>query len=98
MSLSATGIRALTTFRKLLTRAPGAEGLSIQHHRLLLWSASLGLAYSAQASLDYRLRNAELIRSTVLDLLSELCDCVTALNEIYSGSRAPYDSLKIVDK
>jgi hypothetical protein len=90
-SLSALGRQALADFRKLVATAPRVEILPTEYQRLLLWSASLGVVGGAQSSLDYRLRNAELVREVVTDLLAELSDCITALNDIYSGIRAPYD-------
>ena len=90
-SPSALGRKALAAFPKLIATAPGVEILRTEFQRLQLWSASLGVVGGAQSSLDYRLRSAELVRDVVTDLLAELCDCIAALNDIYSGTRAAYD-------
>lgn len=90
-SLSVLGRQALADFRKLIETAPGEEILPTEYQRLSLWSASLGVVGDAQSSLDYRLRTADLVREVVTDLLKELSDCITALSDIYGGTRAPYD-------
>ena len=85
-SLSALGRSAQAGFHKLIETAPRVGVLSTEYERFLIWSASLGVD-----SLDYRLRNAELVGEVVADLLAELSECISALNDIYSGTRAPYD-------
>lgn len=88
--LSVLGRQALADFRKLIETAPaGEEILPTEYQRLLLWSASLGVVGDAQSSLDHRLRTADLVREVVTDLLKELSDCITALSDIYNGTRAP---------
>lgn len=89
--LSVLGARTPAGFRELVIKAPDQTELSSQYQRLYLWAASLGLVGITQSPLERRLRNAELVRRIVTDLLTQVRKCIVALNDIYSGRREPYD-------
>ena len=45
---------------------------ALQGERLTLWATTLGLFHAGHASLDYRLRDADIVRCYVIDVLQEL--------------------------
>lgn len=54
-----------------------APKLSSEADRFLLWAVNLGLFVSGHASLDYRVRDAENIRSAIQRLIFSLEDALT---------------------
>jgi hypothetical protein len=46
--------------------------LALQSERFTLWASSLGLFQVGHASLDYRLRDADVVRQYISDVLLEL--------------------------
>ena len=53
-----------------------------QHERLALWASNLGATHLGHSSLDYRLREAELVRNTIGTFLTDLCESLLEC-EIY---------------
>lgn len=81
--LQAVGSGVFATF-KILSQSPWARDeasdapfqrrIEAEHQRLRLWAQNLGLNQTGHASLDYRVRDASIIKASLLDLLSELQD------------------------
>ena len=53
---------------------PSKDQVSIEHQRFILWARSLGLNQVGHASLDYRVRDASVVKVSLADLLTELGD------------------------
>ena len=45
-----------------------------QHERLALWASNLGATHLGHSSLDYRLREADLVRNAIGTFLKDLCE------------------------
>src|ERR1700733_3851418 len=53
-----------------------------QHERLALWASNLGATHLSHSSLDYRLREADLVRNAIGTFLKDLCESLLEC-EIY---------------
>lgn len=91
ISLAKLSTGALQLFADLVIIAShGAEtqgnstGPSIeqQHERLALWASNLGATHLGHSSLDYRLREADLVRHAIGTFLKDLCESLLEC-EIY---------------
>jgi hypothetical protein len=91
ISLAKLSTGALQLFADLVIIAShGAEtqgnstGPSIeqQHERLALWASNLGATHLGHSSLDYRLREADLVRNAIGTFLKDLCESLLEC-EIY---------------
>ena len=83
-SLASLGTRAVERIEQLQeaisNEAQGfeisASDIEIGIQRLRLWATNLDLWHEAHGSLDYRLRDAPLIRDLASSLLHELVECL----------------------
>ncbi|KAL2691414.1 hypothetical protein Neosp_001799 [[Neocosmospora] mangrovei] len=96
LELQSLGRCILGTFRALSDATwditedngfPSKDRISIEHQRFLLWARSLGLNQVGHASLDYRVRDASVVKVSLADLLTELGDHLDNL----LGSRQPLE-------
>ena len=53
---------------------PTKRRIATEEERFRLWARTLGLFQSGHASLDYRVRDASFVKSSISELLSELED------------------------
>ncbi|KAK5660623.1 hypothetical protein OQA88_13187, partial [Cercophora sp. LCS_1] len=90
------GNRVFNIFRQLLDLASdGAASRTFQRHliieseRFTLWAQDLGLRRQGHASLDYRVRDAGVMRSRLANLLTELGDHLDELRSLMAGERQP---------
>jgi hypothetical protein len=82
ISLHVLGNEIIDSFNTLanipLEKAPFATELTkkllVQAQRFKLWAASLGLRQQGHASLDYRLRDAIVVRKYTAEVLNDLVD------------------------
>ncbi|OAL28229.1 hypothetical protein AYO22_02935 [Fonsecaea multimorphosa] len=90
VSLATLSTNALQLFADLAIIAPGdsdaegiPEGLSIeqQQERLQLWASNLGATHLGHSSLDYRLRQADLVRDAIAAFLNDLCGSLLECRE-----------------
>jgi hypothetical protein len=80
--LQSLGRSILDTFRILEEGAwsadndniPSQRRVSAEEERFRLWARSLGLNQIGHASLDYRVRDATVVKASLADLLTELDD------------------------
>ncbi|RSL93976.1 hypothetical protein CEP52_012941 [Fusarium oligoseptatum] len=70
---------------------PSKDRISTEHQRFILWAQSLGLSQVGHASLDYRVRDASVVKASLADLLTELGDHLENLASILLGSRQPLE-------
>ncbi|PNP75038.1 hypothetical protein FNYG_11620 [Fusarium nygamai] len=70
---------------------PSKRRVSAEEERFRLWGRSLGLNQAGHASLDYRVRDASVIRASLADLLTELKDHLENLASIILGDRLPLE-------
>lgn len=71
------GKKAASDFYQLavllqLSQSPTHRHLLVEEQRFKVWAHSLGLYQQGHASLDYRLRDAEVVKSRLADILEEL--------------------------
>ncbi|KAK3389728.1 hypothetical protein B0H63DRAFT_464231 [Podospora didyma] len=62
-----------------------------ESQRFSLWAHSLGLHRRGHASLDYRVRDALVVKLRLEDILSGLRDDLDGLLSIFGGERQPFD-------
>lgn len=72
------GSRAFQEADKLLQNQLDRTQLLKQEQRFRLWAANLGLFSVGHASLDYRLRDADLVRAYITEVLREVHEYVFA--------------------
>ncbi|KAK3314332.1 hypothetical protein B0H66DRAFT_483830 [Apodospora peruviana] len=72
--------------------------LSFEADRFLLWAVNLGLFVSGHASLDYRVRDAENIRSAAQRLISSLEDALTEVLDYFGNSSYPSQEVDSVEE
>ncbi|KXH32131.1 hypothetical protein CNYM01_09317 [Colletotrichum nymphaeae SA-01] len=65
--------------------------LKNQYDRFKLWAANLGALHHGRASLDFRLMDSSLMKSTLLKFLNELRLVLSKSSEIVQGSRLPLE-------
>lgn len=51
---------------------PSKNRISTEHQKFILWARSLGMNQVGHASLDYRVRDASVVKVSLADLLGEL--------------------------
>lgn len=90
------GTRIFRIFRELANLGSERVGLStfqrhliVESERFTLWAQGLGLGRQGHASLDYRVRDAGVMRSRLADVLGELGDHLDELRSIMAGERQP---------
>lgn len=66
------------------SNVPSRRRVSGEEERFRLWARSLGLNQSGHASLDYRVRDASIIRASLADLLTELKDHLENREQSYN--------------
>ncbi|EXJ70239.1 uncharacterized protein A1O5_06307 [Cladophialophora psammophila CBS 110553] len=90
VSLATLSANALQLFADLAIIAPDdveAQGpsadLSIQQQRerLVLWTSNLGATHLGHSSLDYRLRQADVVRDAIEAFLNDLCESLLECKE-----------------
>ncbi|KAI0415037.1 hypothetical protein F5X98DRAFT_233060 [Xylaria grammica] len=87
-------------FQKLLEIEQSDEWLKAQDvtseaERFQLWGQNLGLFQEGHASLDYRVRDAVIVRDRFAELLRELAEHITELFSILSGERKPAEQADV---
>ncbi|KAK7921558.1 hypothetical protein PG985_009580 [Apiospora marii] len=94
-SLRDLGAGTVTAFNSLL-QTPGSAVNHInlnrverEAQRFQVWAHHLGLYQDGHASLDYRVRDADLVRTRIRELLLGLQDHLENLVAIANGKRAP---------
>ncbi|KAK0623845.1 hypothetical protein B0T14DRAFT_517129 [Immersiella caudata] len=90
------GIRVLSLFRELSDLPSGTTAAAIfqrnlitESERFTLWAQDLSLSRPGHVSLDYRVRDAEVMRSRLADILGELGNHLEELRSIIAGKRQP---------
>ncbi|KAI0459543.1 hypothetical protein F5B21DRAFT_248363 [Xylaria acuta] len=71
--------------------------LRTEAERFRLWAHSLGLHQQGHSSLDYRVRDAAVIKEGLLEVLSDLKDHLEELVAIASGNRLPFTEESVVE-
>ncbi|KAK0739600.1 hypothetical protein B0T21DRAFT_409940 [Apiosordaria backusii] len=64
---------------------------TIEAQRFRLWAYSLGLQHQGHSSLDYRVRDAALVKTQLLRMLSTLHDHLENILSILRGDRPPFE-------
>ncbi|KAK3998116.1 hypothetical protein QBC44DRAFT_386391 [Cladorrhinum sp. PSN332] len=98
-ALANAGIRTMALFEKVkcLDQFPQnttftrreqwpATKLTAEADRFQLWAVNLGLLASGHASLDYRVRDAEIIRLVMLRFIASLHDALTEVVEYFNDA------------
>lgn len=90
------GNRVFNTFRQIAELGSDVtvsfaspRHLIIESERFTLWAQDLGLRRQGHASLDYRVRDAGVMRTRLADLLGELGDHLEELRALMAGERQP---------
>ncbi|OPB39164.1 hypothetical protein A0O28_0048700 [Trichoderma guizhouense] len=78
-----------------LRQSPKYRHLVAEEQRFQLWAHSLGLYQQGHASLDYRVRDAEIIKSAFAGILEELQSHIENLLAIERDERLPYEAQEI---
>jgi hypothetical protein len=93
VELYSIGTEIFKAFRELA----GVEGPFSQRHlaaeaqRFRLWAHSLGLHQQGHASLDYRVRDAMIVKGRLAGILGDLKDHLESLLSIMCGERLPFE-------
>ncbi|KAK6824638.1 hypothetical protein PG987_012132 [Apiospora arundinis] len=96
-SLRGVGERIITTFNAFaqpqasVDRAIGGRHIGLEAQRFQLWAHSLGLQRQGHASLDYRVRDSDIVRDRLLEVLLELEGHLGNLLSISNGERDPVE-------
>ncbi|KAK0656929.1 hypothetical protein B0T16DRAFT_366690, partial [Cercophora newfieldiana] len=100
-ALAEAGLRAVALFDRVKAIDDSSETarrvkwqaarLAAELDRFQLWAVNLGLFVSGHASLDYRVRDAESIRATILRVMASLSDALTEVLDYFDESTAPPD-------
>ncbi|KAF6790326.1 hypothetical protein CSOJ01_14597 [Colletotrichum sojae] len=105
--LQSLGVEVFKIFQKLieqpwisdeLTVLPSRRSIESEEERFRLWTQSMGLMQVGHASLDYRVRDSSVIKSSLTDVLSELLDHLENLMSIILGSRLPAERDRTIGK
>ncbi|KAJ4860619.1 ankyrin repeats (3 copies) domain-containing protein [Trichoderma breve] len=78
-----------------LRQSPNYRHLAAEEQRFQLWAHSLGLYQQGHASLDYRVRDAEIVKSGFARILEELQTHIENLLAIERNERLPYEAQDI---
>ncbi|KAL6416043.1 ankyrin repeat protein [Ilyonectria robusta] len=70
---------------------PSKSRISTQYQRFILWARSLGMNQVGHASLDYRVRDAPVVKASLAELLGELKEHLENLASIILGDRLPLE-------
>ncbi|KAL8364658.1 hypothetical protein RB595_003778 [Gaeumannomyces hyphopodioides] len=92
IELHALGSGVFETFkaiRGLGLAKPEGRRLAGEEQRFRLWAHSLGLHQKGHSSLDYRVRDAIVVRRSLADVLGDLKENLDSLYSILSGERSP---------
>lgn len=92
-ALYRAGKRVFQVFESLLNLHSGTlqTHLTKEEQRFRLWAHSLGLHHQGHSSLDYRVRDAVLVKSQLLRLLSALLDHLENTLAVLKGDRLPFE-------
>ncbi|KAK0673572.1 hypothetical protein QBC41DRAFT_240974 [Cercophora samala] len=90
------GTRIFTSFRAIASlENSGWEAaqrdLELEGQRFTLWSHGLGLHQVGHASLDYRVRDAMVVKRRLAEVLTDLAGDLEELHAVMSGERAAYE-------
>ncbi|KAJ8132879.1 hypothetical protein O1611_g746 [Lasiodiplodia mahajangana] len=93
------GWKASESFTKLLSAGKSAEWLKVpflssEAERFQLWAHSLGLYHEGHASLDYRVRDAVIVKERLSELLKQLIHHSENLLSIAVGERKPAEEME----
>ncbi|KAI1131066.1 hypothetical protein F5Y10DRAFT_234182 [Nemania abortiva] len=96
VQLKADGVKIYEAFGKAhqvnnVSNAPTIRHLQFQQERFQLWAGSLGLFQQGHASLDYRVRDALLVKQTLSSMLKMLVENLEELISIILGERCPFE-------
>ncbi|KAL7904697.1 hypothetical protein GGI35DRAFT_472193 [Trichoderma velutinum] len=78
-----------------LRQSPKYRHLAAEEQRFQLWAHSLGLYQQGHASLDYRVRDAEIIKAGFARILEELQSHIENLLAIERNERLPYEAQEV---
>ncbi|KAL7791550.1 hypothetical protein V8C37DRAFT_402858 [Trichoderma ceciliae] len=78
-----------------LSQSPKHRHLVAEEQRFRLWAHSLGLFHQGHASLDYRVRDTDVVESRLADILEELQNHIENLLAITRNERLPYEEQKL---
>ncbi|KAI1134857.1 hypothetical protein F5Y05DRAFT_406252 [Hypoxylon sp. FL0543] len=97
------GTKTLRTFEELLTlhdsdQFTGRRHLTDEEQRFRLWAHSLGLHQKGHASLDYRVRDAIIVKDRLAQVLSKLQEHLENLLAIAKGDRRPFEQDADIDE
>ncbi|KAI1151729.1 hypothetical protein F4825DRAFT_421936 [Nemania diffusa] len=93
------GLKVSEGFSKLLSVRGAAESLNVPHltseaERFQLWAHSLGLHQEGHASLDYRVRDAVILKERLAELLQQLINHSENIFSIVIGERKPVEIIE----
>ncbi|KAK4230289.1 hypothetical protein QBC38DRAFT_357581, partial [Podospora fimiseda] len=89
ISLGSIGIKILDTFQVLNTAQQ--DGITPHFQRFRLWAHGLGLFQHGHASLDYRVRDAEVVKARLAEMLNTLQEHLENTLSIVRGDRPPFE-------
>ncbi|KAI1409485.1 hypothetical protein F5Y13DRAFT_91004 [Hypoxylon sp. FL1857] len=97
------GINVFKAFGELLTpddsnEFPGHRHLTNEEQRFRLWAHSLGLRQKGHASLDYRVRDATIVKTRLAQVLLKLQEHLDSLLAIAKGERRPFEQDADIDE
>lgn len=94
--LSAVGFIVSTRFKDLSGLTPAIKDLEVHNARLVIeeqrfriWAASMGLLQKGHASLEYRVRDASLLKDGIFKILDEMASHLDNLLAIARCDRGP---------
>ncbi|KAK0732319.1 hypothetical protein B0H67DRAFT_549905 [Lasiosphaeris hirsuta] len=95
-TLLSNGTRIFNAFRKLVGSKDDESAairtyLVTESERFALWAQSLGLRRQGHASLDYKVRDATVVRLRLEDLLGGLATHLEELGSVVTGERQPLE-------
>ncbi|KAI0105595.1 hypothetical protein F4776DRAFT_668561 [Hypoxylon sp. NC0597] len=90
------GTKVFTAFEELLSldgaeQFPWRRHLTDEEQRFRLWAHSIGLHQKGHASLDYRVRDAIIIKKRLAQVLSKLQEHLENVFAIAKGERCPFE-------
>lgn len=94
--LHGIGAEVFATFSELsgvgeIANDPVGKRLTTEEQRFRLWAHSLGLHNQGHSSLDYRVRDAVAVKSSLADVLAELKEQLENLVSVHRGERQPFE-------
>lgn len=96
VELKASGVKIYEAFEKAyqiedVSNASTIRYLQVQKEKFQLWARSLGLFQQGHASLDYRVRDAFLVKQPLSSMLQMLLENLEELSSIILGERRPFE-------